>query len=477
MPTKPIPFVNQQESAYDALAGGSPASLNVVVDAKGTVRRRPGLATYAEAPAGAVDASGIAGLYCPVGRDLYAVGADGAERPIYRVASGGAVQLTGDRSGVRGTGRPTFAETEMLLVVAGGNRPQKVVLADNTSSRLGGSPPNGATHVVANASRLLLNDPREYPTWVRYSGVATGAITYAGHEQWTQGVGLAGNISAESRPDRVVAVGEINNEVVAFGATSVQQFAPDPVSDYSPTATREYGCIAPYSPVRVDGSYGWLDDRRRFVIGDGRNVEPISTPIQTEIDALAVVDDCFGYRILTSRVDALVWTFPAERRTFAYQKGSGWGVWTSGGLGRWNVNAHFLRQDTHTNVVGLLDGRICRVAEGVDTDLGDPILARVTTGFLSRDTDNRKHCEGIRLLLRRDAAVGGTSLLVEWRDEPDGSWEGPLEVLMDRATERSPVVDFRSLGTYRQRQWRFTFSGSDDLSLISATETYRVLDY
>lgn len=476
MPVKPIPFVNHVESAFDVLAGASPAALNVVVDEKGTVRRRPGIATYSEAPEASVDGGGIVGLYCTVDGKLFAVGGSGAERAIFRVAQGGARSLTGERAGVRGAGRPVFAETQMLLVIAGGNRLQKIELATEVTDRLGGSPPY-ATHVVANSSRLLANDPRDQKTWVLYSGVATGGQDYSGLEQWTQGVGLAGSIATEARPDKVVAIGDLSNEVVAFGATTTQSFAPDPVSDYAPTAAQEYGCSAPYSLVRADGNYAWLDDRRRIVVGNGRSAQPVSGPIQVELDSMETVSDAYGYRVLTSRVDAMVWTLPGAGRTYAFQKGAGWGLWTLGPSGEWPVTAHFLRQDTHTNVVGLADGRIARLAEGVADDLGTPIVARVTTGFLNRDTANRKHCEGLRLVLRRDGAVGGTSLLVEWRDEPDDPWEGPLEVVMDRATEKSPVVDFRSLGTYRQRQWRFTFSGSDDLSLISAMETYRVLDY
>ncbi len=141
MPTEPIPFANLQESGHEELAGASPAAMNVVVDGKGSVLRRPGIQAYSGAPSGVIDANGIVGLHVTVGGTLFAVGGVVAERPIYRVTAGAATAIGAGLppSGLRGTSRPTFAETELLLAIAGGDALQKVVLNPISSSRMGGS--------------------------------------------------------------------------------------------------------------------------------------------------------------------------------------------------------------------------------------------------------------------------------------------------------------------------------------------------
>ena len=61
MPQEPINFGPNQESSYDELGGASPSAINVIIDEKGTVYKRPGIATYSVAPSSVVDGNGIIG--------------------------------------------------------------------------------------------------------------------------------------------------------------------------------------------------------------------------------------------------------------------------------------------------------------------------------------------------------------------------------------------------------------------------------
>lgn len=479
MPSKPIPFGNDQQSAFDELSGASPSSINVVTDAKGVVRRRPGIATYSEAPA-VVDAGGneISSVYVTAGGVLYAVAEGALERPIYRVGAGSAVKLGGGLAhrGVLGTGRPVVAETEMLLVLAGGEQMEKLVLSTGATSRLGGVGQPTASHVIANASRLLANQLDTYRSRVHWSDIATGDITYAGHEVWSYGVGTAGFFTQEARPDPVVALGENTNEVWVWGSQTLQVWAPDPGATYAPVAVIEHGCAAAHSVIKIDGQFAWLDDRRRFVLSNGRSLDPISAPIQWQLNAIVDPSDCYGYRVITGRSEVMVWSFPSDGRTFAFQKGSGWGQWQGRSAGAWRafgVTAHHLRRDTNVNVVGTPDGIVAKLDDTAGDDLGTAIVASVTTGFIDRETDNRKHCQGIRVVMRRDYHLGADGkLLVSWRDGPGDPWEPPLEVSL--GSEADPVVEFNSLGVYRHRQWRFRFSGSGVFTLAGVSERYEV---
>lgn len=486
MPQADISFANKQATGEQNLAGAPGVAVNVVVDGTGAIRRRPGLEASPNFYSGVVEAAGLSGLYQTVTGALYAIGNTSGFRNIYRITNV-ATQLGVALSDatLAGTLRPTFAETQLILAIAGGDRMQKIVLSSDTSSRLGGDPPY-ASHVVANSSRLIANiaDVTYSNTFdknvVRYSDIANGNASYAGMEIWTEGGGNdAGHYSAEANPDSVLAIAQNTNEVFNFGVSSLQVFDPDPTAVFAPAVTRELGCSAPYSVVKENQQFFWLDNLRRFVMSDARSEEVISGPIQQTLDELDTVSDCFGYRVVSGPVDALVWTFPSDGRTFAFQKGSGWAEWQGWSNGNWTqfpVTCQQISPTNHDNLVGDSSGRIGRLSLNATTDYGTPINARVETGYLARGTDSRKHCKCVRIALRRGQTSSSTGPVayLSYRDQP-GPWGNQIPVDLGGQGDTEIVVELRSLGVYRRRQWRFEFSGTEPLELVSVTEEYDVL--
>jgi hypothetical protein len=477
---QPIPFTNQQASGVEALAGAGVISMNVVADPSGAVTRRPGMRMYSEAPETAVNAAGIEGLFCTDDGMLLAM-STGPGRVLYEVQGGSAREV---QSSLPGTKRPVFAQTEMIVAVAGGREIIKYVRATRGAELLGGSPPL-ASHVIAHNSRLLANDLIINLTAVRYSDIANGNTSYAGLEDWSFAP-PAGYIIAQARPDNVVAVHENTNNVFVFGTSTVQIYGPDTSSNvssvYLAEATREYGCGAPYSIIKQDQAFAWLDQYMRFVVSDGRSYKVISDPISKTLDTVTNPSDCYGYRVLTGNTDCLVWTFPTDGRTFVYQAGSGWGQWggfdpATTGYTRLPILSHYLRQDTNLNIVGTTDGYIGELSADALTDFGDPIRAHIETGYVSRGTDQKKHCKCVRMVFRRGTTTGATGpqAWLSYRDEP-GPWEPPIPIDLGASADTHPVLEFRSLGTYRRRQWRFEFNGTDELVLVSATEDFHVLE-
>lgn len=477
MPEAVIPMGPSQNDAEE-LGGATPIAMNVVVDKAGVVRRRPGIQSYSPAPSTSVDASGISLLHETEGGVLYALNNHPTQKSVYRIAGGAAVDVsafTGFR--VNGIHRPTVAETEAMLVFAAGEEPTKLLFSTGQTTMLGGSPPK-ASHVIANSSRLLLNNttPGLLGT-INYSEPALGS-SIAGHETW---VGLnAGSFQAEARPDIVPALHENTSEVFAFGRTSLQYFAPDASTVYAPVTTREHGLAAAYSVIKADQAFVWLDHQRRIVASDGRSLKVLSDPIHTTLNDMSVVEDCYGYRVHTGFSECLVFTFPADGRTFAYQVGGGWSQWSGYQASNWvpfPVSAHFLAPGANTNVVGLTTGRVARLVDNVNTDLGDRIVASVTSGFQSHGTTARKRTRGLRIVLRRgeaEAAPGPIGLL-RWRDDL-GAWSDSLPVDAGESGDSHPVLTFRSVGwPYRLRQWQFEFSNTVGMSLVSITEDVEVL--
>lgn len=478
MTSGPIPFLANQGSGSDELGGASPLALNLVKESSGAIRRRPGIRAYSGAPSTSIDEDGLIGIYITVDGTMYAVSNRAGERPIYRVTAGGFAALGGGSfpATLDGPARPTFAETESLLVIAGGKHLQKVELIPGTAGRLGGTPPE-STHVVANALRLLANDAFLDKTKVRYSDIAQGTVTYAGHEIWDNLNGDGGFVSAESRPDPVVAVYENTNEVFVWGATSLQIFRPDPSTVYSPVGTEENGCSAPYSVIKADQQFAWLDQYRRIIMGGGRGQQVLSEPIQRTLNDMSAYRDCFGMRVVNGPLDVLLWSFPTDGRTFAFQRGSAWGQWTGPRRSRWPVNCLTQHPDTGAVVVGLSDGRIGELSLHAEDDLGEPIEAYAETGYINRGTERQKHCQCVRLALRRGthglatAPVG----MLRWRDRP-GPWEGEIPVDFGDSGDTETVVEYYGLGVYRRRDWSFQFDGAGQYTLISATEEFEVLE-
>lgn len=475
MPQKPINFSNAQASGSDELGGAQPIAINVIVEPTGAVRRRPGLRMHPDAPASPIDAGGLDGIYRMLSGDLIAVGSTGAERAIYRIVGGAAIELSGGGApaGLRGTLPPTFAETEMLLVLAGGAEMQKVEIAGWLSTRLAGSPPV-ASHVIAISQRLLANDLVNDRTKVRYSSPAQGTVTFAGHEQWLVGAGTAGFFTAEARPDPVVAIGETTNEIFVFGQYTTEVYGPDTTFRFQRIAAQEVGCGPPSGIVKADEVYFWVDHQKRIVMGNGRGFEDIGAPLQRTLDAMDV-SDAIGFRVRVGACDAVAWIFPSDGRTFVYQRGSGWGQW-SGWNGNWTPLG--VTGLTGTDTVSTTSGYVGQFAVEATTDFGQPIRAYVHSGYENRDTDAWKDCKRVQLALRRGSSASAEGELgsLWYRDRP-GAWEyaGPVDLGGSGDTE--VVVELPSLGSYRRRQWRFEFSGAEDLVLLSATEEYEVTFY
>lgn len=480
MPQEPINFGPFQDSSSEELGGASPYAINVIIDENGVVSKRPGISTYSVAPSSVVDADGILGLYATNGSQLFAVGGTDNARVIYRISGGSSSSISPiPDAKLNGTSRPVFTETELYMLCAGGSNIQKIHLDSYDSSHLAGDPPT-SSHICANSSRLLANDISLDKTKVRFSGVFQGTVDTSGMETWGLGNDDDGGFfTAEARPDDVVAIHENTNEVFVWGKDNVQIFSPDTTFIFAPSATREFGCIAPYSIIKKDQQFFWLDQHLRFIYSDGREFNNIEKPIKKQLDALTDPTDCFGFRFLQGDKECFVWTFLTDQVSFCYQVGGGWGTWSgwdssAGNFKKLNILSHHLRRDGGVNVVGTHDGKIGKLDLDTADDLGELIVSQTATGFIDHGTDNRKLCKSIKISARRGSTSSESLGRLEWRDDT-GGWNGPLYMDFGSTGDYHVVKEFRSLGIYNRRQWRFTFSDSAKLSLVRVMEDFEIL--
>lgn len=478
MPTAQLNFSNDQRSGDEQLAGAAPFAYNVVIDGTGTVKRRPAMSAWATADTPSFGViTGIASLGEHISvvnentglgtRQVTVLGSDRAMVP----GSGGALPV--------GT-RPTFAETQFRLVLATGAAPYAVDPA-GALALLGGSPPS-STQVAALASRLMTDDLTSSTTAgrIRYSGPGN-----AGNQTWN----ALGFVTAEARPDAIVALRENSNELFAFGETTLQVFSPDASVILAPGRALNRGCAAPHSVIRVDEQFAWLDERRQFVISDGRSIETISDPLSAVFDAMETVSDCWGFRCDMDQYDLLVWTFPTDGRTFAYQRGAGWSQWTSwldesGHIAIALTAHHYLSaENTHlvgVAVPGMADTGLLGQLEVGRTDItaSGRIMCSVATGFQNHGTDAVKFTDSLKLVFRRETSVAaGPSvphIRVSWRDDM-GDFCTPRRVSFNSVGSYGFTAELRTLGRYRSRQWKIEFDSSlADLVLARVTEDFTV---
>ena len=470
----PIPFGPQMEPDADPVVGAAPIAVNAIWDGTG-FRRRRGLTRYTGAPSAAIASTAIIGLHLTAGGKLIAVDSAAPARNIYVVTSANADSLTNaDGTGaLRGSGRPVFAETESILAIAGGENLVKVdMTVDPMESSLLGGTQGLATHIVANNGRLVANN-LSVRNRVNFSATAYGS-SYAGFETWLGGE--AGFKASDARADYVVALGDNANEVFAFGRKTTQAFAGDQVSTYHSVTARDYGCSAPYSLIRLEDVFSWLDQMRRVVISDGRAFEPISMPVQADLNAMATVEDAYGYR---AESGLMSWRFE-DGRTFVFDiarkswsLAMGWNTSTSN-FQPFGVTSALIRDDSGACLVGTSDGKILLSADGLTDDDGTPITMELVTGFVSRGTMNNKLCKRVRLNFRRGIASADAQAHLSWRDG-SGAWSTPHPIYLRGAPgDFSVGVEITGLGAYRMRQWRLRYSGPDDVVFAGAVEDFDV---
>lgn len=477
----PIPFVPNQQSGLEELAGGSPVALNITVDSLGAVTRRPGISDYKGRIQSASTESVLALHESNMGK-LYAVRQVGAFRRVRLVGASSELDLSNGPGGkLAGTLRPVLAETEDRIVFAGGDLPLQLMTGGGGASLLGGTPPK-ASHVIASSNRLLLNDLTQFPKLVWFSDIS--GQPSGGYEAWSVALGPSTGDAQTFRGlqnmEPVLALAQNAEQVMVWGRSRMTSVIPDNQLVYAVAGAQEIGSSAQYSHVKVDQNAAWLDQLRRFVVSDGRTLAPISDPaIQSTLNDMETVDDCFGWRFLHGNTDSLVWTFPTDGRTFVYQKGAGWSQWQAGGTpwGQFPVLCHHRRTSNGDNVVGTTDGRIGLLDPSATTDFGVAFTASVTTGFQDRGTSRAKHCRAVRVTLRRGES-GETREPVgflSWRNDL-GEFTPGIPVGFGAPSDKTAVVRFPSVGgTYRHRQWKWTFSGVGQMALASVTEEFEVL--
>ena len=468
----PIDFASGQKSSDEPLAGAIPQSINVIVDNAGAIHLRPGISTWEDFGASPLrDATtSVDGIVVWNDYVVYVT----SDRLIHaQLGPGNGVDLSDATAATQldGPNRPVMIATRSFAVMAGGGQLQ---LWDGPVSALsrritGGAP--AATHVVGISTRLVVN-PVGSSGQIQWSDPLNAYETWSGEFK-----------ELENRPDPLPALYENAGELIGGGTDSVETLAPDPAEIFTSIRTWTNGFGAPYSFVSDDESFGFLDSKRRIVLSNGRAYNPISDKgITASLQALPTVADCWAFSVHMAGRNLLGWHFPTAGRTFVWntelQSWTEWRGFSGGQWTAWAAKSMAFWPGPRLHLVGLGDGTIGKLDSTSASDNGVPIVGEVYSGFENHQTDNWKQHVSTRFAFRRGVGTGtspGPRCQLFWRDS-SGAWEDPIELELGNADDPAPVIEVRSLGVYRMRQWRLRFSDNVPVTLIGAIETYEILE-
>lgn len=492
MPTAQIPINEGLLTGADPQSATTQSLTNFMVDEAGVNRVRPGVSTTSTfdgfGPIGTDPVIGATFYKSPVNNTEYIVLVC-QSRAIYAAQSvapfGSLLTLSSSDMSTKlsGMARPVFAEDSQRLVIAGGGELQQWT-GSGLTSRLSpnvdpitNDPPN-ASHVLSVANYLVANDTRPgFGNKFAWSDLGDG-----NHTSWPP----LNYSSADARPDPIVAAYENLREVWLMGSTTLQVMGivGDPLLPFQPISTINLGCGAPYSPVRMDESFAWLDERRRFVYSNGRSYEIVSSPISRTIQDMTTVSDCWGFRAAIGFWDLIIWVFPTEKTALAYDwKAKKWFPWREwNGVDdwkQWTSTAYVYWASQNLHVLGRPAGGLGSMSMSFSRDENQYIVAERITGQLDWGSDKRKRCNCVRFFLRRGTGAfpSGPQGYLEVRKQDDGGHWSEWRLLdLGIAGDYTNWVDWYPGGVYRRRAYHIRFTPKVDLAIAAAEETYDLLD-
>lgn len=464
MERKQIPF-RAMSPSVEAMLGGAPYAHNVVFDPAGAIRCRPALASPVTAPSAALSSKEITGIYITNDDTILAID---ASRRIYRSEGLDFEPLSnvGDTASyLAGKARPSFAEAESIVAICAGLDIQAYEKATGNTYRLSPDAPH-ATSVAAISSRLIANSADSRSQFFFSEPVANLAVP---------SVWPADNfITAEARPDPIVALGESTNELWVWGKTSCQIFVPDAANIFVPVRTTEAGLRSASSVVKVDQTFFWLDHDKRFVSGAASGFDTISTEVQGLIDNLSDPDSCWGVHLRQGTTDGILWTFPTDGVSLFHQQGFGWTTWfasTQSGARALPISCAAQRRSKKVMVVGTKDGRLLELSNSSSSDFGyERINARVSAGM--RSHGGRVMCHRVEVVMRRTSPSSTREDVgfIRFRDSLGQGYRS-LPISMPPEAKDSHSVVFRGLGSYDAREWVLDISPASPVSIAGVYET------
>jgi hypothetical protein len=305
---------------------------------------------------------------------------------------------------------------------------------------------------------------------------------------------------AESIPDSVDALFVANSKIYAFGPKTLEIWYNAGLSGGTPFARErviERGILAPYSVIRANNTFYWLNEERRLVFLNGAIVQSVSLPIDRSFADITTVSDAFGMLWRVGGKYFIVFSFPTEDKTWAYDlildRWYPWGFWNKK-QGKYQRVLYSTMTYMQAWGLHLAGSRITdKLYEMSLTSYGDPmttvgrggvhvlggeeVRCENITGWNDYGISNRKKSHRLRLTLKRGAVTLDAAdlshkpkLIVQHRSNGSKIWSNEREVDLGGIGDTNHIVNLNRFGQYRTRQWRFVMSDFAPFILVKAEE-------
>ena len=277
--------------------------------------------------------------------------------------------------------------------------------------------------------------------------------------------------SAEGSPDNLVTLVTDHREIWLFGTRSTEVFynAGDTQTfDRIQGTFLEYGCVSPYTPMKVNNAIIWLSTG---VNGSGI-VMKTSVYQAVRISNHAIEASIQSYGDISMTV---AWTFTKDghhfyalqfanaNTTWVYDDSTGvWHEWTYTDpvLGQQKFMAIFHTYAYNTYVVGdYRNGNLYALDSDYYTDNGQEITAMRAAPHFSEDMVRIIH-QIFQLDIETGVGLDGIQLGTDpqvtlcWSDDYGHSWSGERQLSMGAIGAFHTRVIFRRLGVARDRVYR-----------------------
>lgn len=395
------------------------------------------------------------------------------DRRIYSMTQALVVtEITGGAT-LGGTDRPTFETDGTLLGIAGGGAPQYWTGA-GVCQLMGGAPPNTKSLVYLDGYWLALT-------------INDQIVQFAGPTAVLRATWGAGDFfSAEAYPDNGSMLFVLFRELWVLGEKSVEVYqdvgaAGEP---FQRVFAYDKGIIAPFSVLQADNTIWLLDSDRRFVRLNGKTPEIISGPISRTLKQMGTVSDCWGAKIDIDGYMLILWRFPTEQKTYAYDYVlKRWYRWYTYhdtrerdlAIGSYSYcdswNKHY--------VGGQYSGIISELSRSYKADNGtDPLLRIRRTGLVDHGTGSRKRSKGYRFHVKRGLGTPGqTEPLFTFRfNDDNGGWTDFIEVGLGFPGDPSAPIYIPVGGIYRKRELELRCSAAVEFQLNKLEEDLEPLE-
>jgi hypothetical protein len=278
--------------------------------------RRPGLRRWASVGGGPIRGlhyqAGEEALYVVSGTTLHVNGAAFAEAP--------------------GADLARFAASENQVVLCAGGAALLIAVGSAGATPIEGLPPVSNVAWLGGYFVFAVAGTDTF----RYSAPGDGASAPALNFE-----------SAESAPDPIVALGVLDDELVAFGSQSVQFFTlgGDPDAPFTPAPGRNFqrGCLARDAVCFADNALVWVADNAVVYRSGASPARISSSSVEERIAACAdpaamtaFVATCAGHELYVLNVPgqgSFAYDFSRVGETLSTYGASGargeWGAWAS----------------------------------------------------------------------------------------------------------------------------------------------------